>query len=591
MKEKKQGGSRFLESSLSSFKKKASSLSLKHTFKFSLALFISVCFIFQANIAKPLAETASDIADTLSEYSEDLQQTDVFGQIPETLSDSTEELPQEATPQPINATISYILSDEGRILTITATGATKDAPEELPFNGTSTWITTQGISAAELANIETVQFSGHIQFPTNSSYAFASSMTPGWSSLKNFVLLDGEDNSLSFAADANAEGMFRGSNVTKPASLENIKGTIDFSNIDKAASMFESCGNLKELPSTFDVPKATNTSYMFRYCSSLKELPSLTARASTTVVNMFQNCANLEEIPSFSVSLATDNSYMFAGCSALAKLPETFNPKNVTKATGMFLNCSALKTVPFSELKSIQECAGMFLNCSSLEDISFLKDWNVSQVKGAASGKLGFEGMFSGCSSLKDVSALKDWKIDESNKELVPLLPGLHVGGLSGMFGSFNKSLATVIADGTETFNEDVPAPPITKMSFGAGWGKMDSDALLSIGVWQPTEEALQSAAKGETNLPWLSLDTPSQGEYPSTEALFKAFGSEWNQGTWWAEEAPEPSPTPEPDVNPSEEGGESAGNLPATGDIVSFYSFLAAAMVILGAVLVLKRD
>lgn len=56
-----------------------SSLPLKHTFKFSLALFISVCFIFQANIAKPLTETASDVTDTLSEYSEDLQQSDVFG--------------------------------------------------------------------------------------------------------------------------------------------------------------------------------------------------------------------------------------------------------------------------------------------------------------------------------------------------------------------------------------------------------------------------------------------------------------------------------------------------------------------------------
>ena len=128
-------------------------------------------------------------------------------------------------------------------------------------------------------------------------------------------------------------------------------------------------------------------------------------------------------------------------------------------------------------------------------------------------------------------------------------------------------------------------------MSFGEGWGTLDSDALLSIGVWQPTEEALQAATNEETNVPWFSWDTPSQGEYPSTEALFNAFGDEWTQGTWSVEEPPEPSPTPEPDVNPSEEGGESAGNLPATGDIVSFYSFLAAAMVILGAGLVLKRD
>ncbi len=126
-------------------------------------------------------------------------------------------------------------------------------------------------------------------------------------------------------------------------------------------------------------------------------------------------------------------------------------------------------------------------------------------------------------------------------------------------------------------------------MSFGEGWGKMNSKALLSMNVWQPTEEALNLQAAGES-LPWYCEDKPEQGPYETTNALFSAFDQDggWTQGTWVAQANPEPTPSPEPDVNPS--GNDGAGALPATGDLLSFGSFFVAGILLLGACLTIAK-
>lgn len=476
-----------------------------------------------------------------------------------------------------------------KTLTIEAAGATADAPATLPLDDTPTWVlnftVASGIQAGNLPEIKTVQIKGHIQIAETAQNGFAPSNGSGWESLKHFVVVKDGDSSLTFAQNAKCKTMFGllpddGSAVVAP--LETVEGNISFNNVRDSSGLFANCVNLQELPDSFDVPNSEDCDYMFQHCEKLQALPSFTAAGAQGASCAFDGCQALKELPSLAANGLGQAVGMFRKCVALESLPEDFNPKDLISTAMMFMGCSSLKTITLSKLENLQYVYLMFCGCSKLTDISTLSSWKVDVVN---LDGMGFIGMFAGCTSLPDVSPLAAWEIDETNNMEVDFGEGLVLTGLTGMCGTLNKEVANMFIEREDQkYQSDLPAPSlITKMSFGEGWGKMNSKALLSMNVWQPTEEALNLQAAGES-LPWYCEDKPEQGPYETTNVLFSAFDQDggWTQGTWVAQA------NPEPDVNPS--GNDGAGALPATGDLLGFGSFFVAGILLLGARLTIAK-
>lgn len=453
--------------------------------------------------------------------------------------------------QPSNVEPTYTLN--GTVLTIQ--GTTSGAAAELPatdFGGRyQHWLvdvtagTANPITDDQLRAITEVHISGNVVTPKTFFYAFCTSSDyiVGWDSLQKFIV--DANSSFTFAPDAACAGMFEAGSQTYPSQLQSISGNITFENVGDAASMFENCHSLTSLPEGF----ASNST---------------------------QKCYS-----------------MFYGCSSLKTLPSTFKPADNADMSEMFAFCSALTRTPFSSIKPT-ECHGMFLGCTSLTDISSLESWDVSGVIWNPNRMdSGFLGFFAGCTSLNDVSPLANWNIDASCKEMVEI-PGISgsLSGLTGMFGKLNADTAEFFFD----IKNDVPAPPVTRMSFAAdsGWKNMDSQAMNSIGVWQPVKELgagkidktyTLAASDNAESLSWISEDTPSKGEYPTTQELFDNFEAWGKEGTWVAVATPGPTPEPTPEPTPSPSREEETGTLPTTGDMTNMLLF---ASLLMGATIVL---
>lgn len=94
----------------------------------------------------------------------------------------------------------------------------------------------------------------------------------------------------------------------------------DFSGITNMSDMFNSCGNLTEIP-LLNTSNVISMERMFRYCGKLKAIPSLDTSSVTNMKEMFYNCSQLTTIPALYTSKVTDMNAIFSSCGNLVSLP------------------------------------------------------------------------------------------------------------------------------------------------------------------------------------------------------------------------------------------------------------------------------
>ncbi len=121
------------------------------------------------------------------------------------------------------------------------------------------------------------------------------------------------------------------------------------------------------------------------------------AIAIPTATGMFRDCSSLKslDLSGLDASGATSMSSMFWGCSSLKSLDLSgLDASSTTDMPGMFSGCSSLSSLDLSGLDTsrVTGMSAMFSGCSSLESLD-LSSFDTSRVTGMSS-------MFEGCSSL-----------------------------------------------------------------------------------------------------------------------------------------------------------------------------------------------
>lgn len=156
----------------------------------------------------------------------------------------------------------------------------------------------------------------------------------------------------------------------------------NLNNVTTAASMFDGCSSLEDLPSTFSFSSAlTNTGDMFRNCLSLKTAPYFETRNVTSSFRMFSGCSSLEKIPSYNFSSNNNLGQMFIGCSNLKEFSTVSTLASATDFSTMFSGCTYLYTLPYFDTAKVIGMSNMLNNCSNLISIGA---WNLSAISVAA---------------------------------------------------------------------------------------------------------------------------------------------------------------------------------------------------------------
>ena len=118
--------------------------------------------------------------------------------------------------------------------------------------------------------------------------------------------------------------------------------------------------------------------------------------------NMFYNCKNLIDInlSYFDTQEVTNMYDMFYGCDKLISLDlSSLNTKNVEMMFGMFMYCNSLSNINLSSLETgnVKSMGNMFLGCSNLSDLnlsSFILKKDMDNITG----------IFYDCSKLKSIN-------------------------------------------------------------------------------------------------------------------------------------------------------------------------------------------
>lgn len=142
---------------------------------------------------------------------------------------------------------------------------------------------------------------------------FDTSILP--SSLSNWKIIYVEDNEVEGIINVAKSGLkFAYSTFTK------IPEWADFSGVTDMSNMFDSCGNLTEIP-LLNTSNVTNMKQMFKYCGVLKAIPLLDTSSVTDMKEMFYYCSQLTTIPALDTSKVTDMNSIFSSCGNLVSLP------------------------------------------------------------------------------------------------------------------------------------------------------------------------------------------------------------------------------------------------------------------------------
>ena len=158
---------------------------------------------------------------------------------------------------------------------------------------------------------------------------------------------------------------------------ENEVKIVCNSDFEDAGSLFTSCKNITEFDfSNFNSSKIINLENFFFQCSSLQKLDLSTFKCNNlkNMCGMLGNCSTLNEIilPGNTENV-DDMSFLFMNCSSLEKIDfSNFKTKNVTKMTGMFEKCSKIKKLDLSSFntENVKNMSKMFNKCVTLSEIN-----------------------------------------------------------------------------------------------------------------------------------------------------------------------------------------------------------------------------
>ena len=202
--------------------------------------------------------------------------------------------------------------------------------------------------------------------------------------------------------DKKMASMFASCGELKELDLQNWK----VSNATDMSYMFNGCSNLTTLNlSKWEISNATNMEGMFNYCENLTtlNLSNWKIGDKLNMTDMFDNCKKLTtlDLSSWNTSGVTDMSNMFNGCKYLTTLDlSNWDTGNVTDMSNMFNGCEELITLDLSSWNTgkVTNMSSIFKDCGNLGNLN-LSNWNTSQVTDMSS-------MFDNCGSLNTIYSI-----------------------------------------------------------------------------------------------------------------------------------------------------------------------------------------
>ncbi|MCQ2105927.1 MAG: DUF285 domain-containing protein [Fibrobacter sp.] len=196
----------------------------------------------------------------------------------------------------------------------------------------------------------------------------------------------------------------------------------DVSNVETMQAMFYECNELSCIGdlSNWDVGKVTTMQSMFCNCHKLKSVGDLSnwnVGDVTTMKQMFSNCISMENIVGlngWNTSKVTDMYLMLGANEGRAMLLKeldlsNWNVGNVTRFSGLFLNCHKLKSVGDLSnwnVGNATEMDVMFNGCYAMTDAGDLSNWQTTSLTIC-------NHMFWGCKSLTSIGKKLNWDVSK----------------------------------------------------------------------------------------------------------------------------------------------------------------------------------
>ena len=184
------------------------------------------------------------------------------------------------------------------------------------------------------------------------------------------------------------------------SSLKSVTLPKNLSSVEEMEYTFSECTSLVSIDlSNIDLPKVTNMKYMFSRCSKLEIVifPETTQNLPDTS-NMFLSCTALKSIDFSNADLSkvTSMDFMFEGCTLLESVTFPENLQNLETIEYAFSSCSSLKSIDFSNcnLTKLTYLNFMFKSCTSLESVSFPE---------SLTNVVNMQNLFQECSSLQSI--------------------------------------------------------------------------------------------------------------------------------------------------------------------------------------------
>ena len=165
--------------------------------------------------------------------------------------------------------------------------------------------------------------------------------------------------------------------------------------------MFYNCTKLTRLDTTgWDLRRVSNMNYLFYNCSKLAEVVGMDDWNTAELDYLsytFYNCDAFTalNVNHFDVDTVTSMAYAFYDCDGIVSIDLSSWISIVTNVDRMFYSCGKLHTINLMKLnvKNVTEATGMFNNCTALTTI-YADNWTGYITPN------NHNGMFSNCSQL-----------------------------------------------------------------------------------------------------------------------------------------------------------------------------------------------
>lgn len=137
------------------------------------------------------------------------------------------------------------------------------------------------------------------------------------------------------------------------------------------------------IPDYFDFNGVTNLERMFYRCYNLEEAPFFRTDMVTDFTGIFDNCTELKTIPLYDTSNATNMSRAFHTCFSIETIPP-FNTSKLQVIDEMFGDCRNLRSIPQLDASSlVNRGTGLFSysNLDKLTDFGGLINLKISLTR------------------------------------------------------------------------------------------------------------------------------------------------------------------------------------------------------------------